>query len=76
MTLLKTCPKRGCGFWGVPLDTITSLWEVSEEKFVCSLMWYSPGVKCIRDSRFANDPEAEDYFEPRDANELDDRTGA
>ena len=72
MTALQPCPKCGCGFWGILLEKMPDdLRDLSDDLFACCL-WHETGVKCSRDPRFLNDPEAEDGFDPVDSTELED----
>jgi len=68
---MEACPKQECGFWGVPLEKVTSLADLTEDQFECCL-WHEVQLKCSRDPRFANDPDTEDYFDPASDDELED----
>jgi len=65
VTKAEPCPKHACGFWGVPLEKVESLENLSEDKYECCL-WDELKEKCSRDPRFVADPAAKDYFDPAD----------
>jgi len=65
VTKAEPCPKHACGFWGVPLENVESLENLSEDKYECCL-WNELKEKCSRDPRFVADPAAKDYFDPAD----------
>jgi hypothetical protein len=71
MTNAESCPKHACGFWGVPLEKVGSLEDLSEDKGECCL-WHESKEKCVHDPRFTNDPDAQDYFDPV-PDELEDK---
>lgn len=63
MTKPDPCPKHACGFWGIPLEKVDSLKDISDDKYECCL-WHEAKEKCSRNPRFSDDPSAEDYFDP------------
>lgn len=67
------CPREQCGAWGIPLEGIEAVATLTPEDLdpaneECCL-WHEVELKCIRDPRYAQDPEAEDYF--NNADEVD-----
>jgi hypothetical protein len=70
VTKTEPCPKQACGFWGIPLEKLGSLKDLSDDKFECCL-WHKSKEKCSWNPRFLADPSAEDYFDPA-SDELQD----
>lgn len=67
------CPHEECGFWGIPLEKlpVLSVEAIRAAAHEC-VLWHGEEVKCIRDPRFSQDPEAEDLFDPADNPDSED----
>ncbi len=60
------CPQEECGAWGIPLENVEQLATLTPEdldpaKQECCL-WHELEMKCLRDPRYRDEPEAEDCF--------------
>ncbi len=69
MTEAEYCPKQACGFWGIPVEKLGSLKDLSDDMYECCL-WHESKQKCSRNPRFVGDPRAKDYFDPAHDEEL------